>query len=83
MTENTSKAKYKRPNLLVISMIRFLVLKIYKMVYFLRVNGVATIENINKIVLLGGDVKREVRVEVPTITKVIGVWKLSPFHHRL
>lgn len=73
MTENTNKTLHKRPNLLLISMIRSLVLKIYKMIYFLRVNGVATIKNINKVVLLGGDIKREIRVEVPTVTKVTPV----------
>jgi len=70
MTINTSKNTYIRPNLLIISMIRFLVLKIFKMIYFLQVNGVATIENRNVIVLLGGDIKWEIRVEVPTVTKV-------------
>jgi len=71
MTENTSETLHKRPNLLILSMIRFLVLKIYKMIYFLRVNGVATIENTNKIVLLDGDVKWEIRVEVPTATLLL------------
>lgn len=70
MTENTSKTIHKRPNLLRISMIRFLVLKIYKIVKLIQVNGVATIENINQMILLGGDVKWEARVEVPTVTKV-------------
>lgn len=70
MTENTSKTLHKRPNLLLISMIRFLVLKIYKIVKLVQVNGVATIENINQMILLGGDVKWKARVEVPTVTKV-------------
>ena len=70
MTENTSKTLYKKPNLLLLSMIRFLVLKIYKAVKSLQVNGVATIENNSQIVLLGGDVKWKARVEVPTATQV-------------
>ena len=70
MTKNTIKNLYKKPNLLLLSMIRFLVLKIYKAVKSLQVNGVATIENNNQMVLLGGDVKWKARVEVPTVTKV-------------